>query len=83
MVKIKITTLALALVVLPLSGCFEEKVYTIAEFKADPEHANKVAEECENNPGESMTKPNCINAVQARSKLRMEEASKEFRKGIK
>jgi len=83
MVKQATGLLALLILTAPLAGCFEEKVYTVEEFKADPALMKKVNAECNNNPGEARNRPNCWNAGEARSKLEIEAAHAAFSKGIK
>lgn len=75
--------IALLLLAAPLAGCFEEKVYTVEEFKADPDRMAKVNAECNNNPGEAMKKPNCLNAAEAKFHADMERQRANFQKGIK
>ena len=48
-----------------LAACTSEKVYTVAEFKADPALLKKISADCMNDPGRKMLLPNCINANQA------------------
>ncbi len=58
-----------------LSGCFEEtpkekkeEVHTVAWFLEHKDVMEDTLKKCTNNPGELFTKPNCINASEARSK---------------
>lgn len=83
MVRRGLALFALLALTIPLAGCFEEKVYTVEEFKADPERMAKVNAECNNNPGEAIKKPNCLNAAQAKFHADMERQGAAFKKGIK
>jgi hypothetical protein len=65
-----------ATMLLPLAACKDEasteEVLTVDWYKShDAERDTKIAE-CKNNPGQLMSTPNCINAIEARSaKARM------------
>jgi len=63
----------LFLISLTLTGCFEEtpkkeEVHTVAWFLEHKDVMEDTLKKCTNNPGELFTKPNCINASEARSK---------------
>ncbi|MGO7135796.1 EexN family lipoprotein [Rhizobium leguminosarum] len=66
--------LLLGIVMLTLSGCFDQadKTYTVDELMADEALLTKIITECRNNPGTLRQTPNCQNAEAADWKLRLE-----------
>ena len=65
----------LFLILLALTGCFEEtpkekkeEVHTVAWFLEHKDVMNKTLEKCNNNPGELLKTPNCQNAYMADDK---------------
>ncbi len=62
-----------------LAGCFDDtkatgQVQTVEWFKANNDDRKAVLQKCDNNPGELMGTPNCVNALKASKDLSVGEA---------
>lgn len=57
-----------AVAVLLLSACTKEKTHTVREFLHDPELLKTTLAFCNDNPGERMALPNCVNSNSAMAK---------------
>jgi hypothetical protein len=67
-----IYTLA-AMMLLPLTACKDDastdEVLTVDWYKSHKDERDTKIAECKNNPGQLMSTPNCINAIEARAAI--------------